>query len=200
MIRELKITNLALIESLHLTLENGLTVFTGETGAGKSIILQAIQILTGGRSSASLIRSGAKTATIETLFDVPSHSKEILEHLRIKGFEAEDCLIIKRVLHHNGKSRYYINGSLATAKLVNETAEYLYSIASQREHQHLLNVRRHLDFVDTVAGLWPKRIQFAEHYNQWTSLKRQRQTLQKLESEKQQKHSNNTMSYKLYKL
>ena len=165
MLRELKINNLALIDSLHLVLGSGigddnsafLSVLTGETGAGKSIILQALNLLSAGKASATWIRTGAESAVVEALFELSPAKEELLENLRSKGFEVDNSLIIKRVLSSNGRSRYYLNNSMATAALLGEISENLFSVASQHDHQLLLLSRFHLDFLDLAGDLWLKR-------------------------------------------
>jgi DNA repair protein RecN (Recombination protein N) len=187
MIRELKIANLALIDTLHLTFGNGLTVLTGETGAGKSIVLAAINLLAGGKASAAMVRSGADSAIVEALFEIPGEKKPLLELLVEKGFETDTNLVIKRILTENGRSRYYINGSLATARLAGELAHNLITIAGQRDHQQLLIPGRHLDFIDTVGNLWEGRYAFSDLFHQWLELKKQLKILQNQEAEKEKK-------------
>jgi len=187
MIRELKIANLALIDTLHLTFADGLTVLTGETGAGKSIVLAAINLLAGGKASASMIRSGADSATVEALFEIPAEKKPLLEHIAAKGFETDGNLVIKRILTQHGRSRYYINGSLATARLAGELSHNLITVAGQRDHQQLLVPNRHLDFIDTVGNLWEGRFEFSDLFRQWTDLKKQQKILQNQEAEKEKR-------------
>jgi DNA repair protein RecN (Recombination protein N) len=168
MLRELKITNLALIESLHLifsgqetsSTSSSLVVLTGETGAGKSIILQALNLLSGCKASNTWIRTGADSASVEAFFDIHPDKRILLDGLQEKGFEVEDSLILKRALSRQGRSRYYINNSMATAALVGFVCENLFSVASQHEHQVLLNPRNHLNFIDSVGELWSKRDKF----------------------------------------
>ena len=195
MLRELKINNLALIDSLHLVLGSGtgddnsafLTVLTGETGAGKSIILQALNLLSAGKASATWIRTGAESAMVEALFELSPAKEELLKNLRSKGFEVDNSLIIKRVLSRNGRSRYYLNNSMATAALLGEISENLFSVASQHDHQLLLNPRNHLDFIDAVGELLPQRQQFNEIYTQWTGILSQHKKLQQMEQDREQR-------------
>jgi DNA repair protein RecN (Recombination protein N) len=186
MLRELKITNLALVEELHITLPAGLVVLTGETGAGKSIILQAIHLLSGGKVAGNWIRTGSETASVEALFEISPRHHLLREELQLAGVEAEDEIILRRVLT-NGKSRFYINGGLTTARLVGEISENLLSVASQHDHQQLLDPRSHLDFIDAIGGHWPARQLLAEKYDQWQELRSKLQRLQQLEREKEQR-------------
>lgn len=186
MIKEIRIENLALIEKLHVVLDDGLIIFSGETGAGKSIVLQAISLLTGGRASSSWVRTGADQAVVEALFDGPKHPV-LQEELREMGIEGEDDLLIKRVFTVDGKSRFYLNGSLATARLIQTVSEHLVSVASQHDHQQLLNPRYHLDFIDLVGDLWPDRGKVAVLFDQWFTVRKELGLLRQREMDKEQR-------------
>jgi DNA repair protein RecN (Recombination protein N) len=195
MLRELKITNLALIESLHLifsgqetsSASSSLVVLTGETGAGKSIILQALNLLSGCKASNTWIRTGADSASVEAFCDIHPDKRILLDGLQEKGFEVEDSLILKRALSRQGRSRYYINNSMATAALVGFVCENLFSVASQHEHQVLLNPRNHLNFIDSVGELWSKRDKFEKLFSNWTDLKNLQEKLQQQEQDREQR-------------
>jgi len=188
MLCELKIKNLALIENLHLDLcqngGTGLVVMTGETGAGKSIMLRAIHLLTGGRASADWVRSGETSCTVEALFEIPS-GNDLLQNLFAKqGIDTDEILIMKRVVSSKGRSRMYINGSPATTKMATELAVNLLNVASQHDHQQLLQPWFHLDFLDTMGETWPLRLQFNKLFAQWQE---KRETLQQLLNQEQEK-------------
>jgi len=195
MLRELKINNLALIESLHLVFRgeethpasSSLVVLTGETGAGKSIILQALNLLSGCKASNTWIRSGADSASVEAFFEIHHGKKILLDGLAEKGFEVDDSLILKRIISRQGRSRYFINDSMATAALVEFVSENLFSVASQHEHQVLLNPRHHLDFIDSVGEHWSMREQFGILFATWSDLKAQQQKLQQQEQDREQR-------------
>jgi len=194
MLRELKINNLALIESLHLVFNadnpdasSSLAVLTGETGAGKSIILQALNLLSGCKASNTWIRSGAESASVEAFFEVRPERKDLLEALLEKGIEVEDGLILKRLITKQGRSRYYVNDSMATAAFVEFLCENLFSVASQHEHQVLLNPRNHLDFIDSIGDLWEKRKNFGELFSHWTELKAMQQNIMQQEQMREQR-------------
>ncbi|MEN8141052.1 MAG: DNA repair protein RecN [Thermodesulfobacteriota bacterium] len=187
MLYELNIKNLALIDELSLNLDQGLTVLTGETGAGKSIILQAIHLLSGGKASAKWVRSGADQAVIEALFEV-TESSHVHTLLDDHGFSAETSIILKRVVSSKGRSRFYINGSLATAKLTTTISEHLLSVASQHDHQLLLSPPFQLDFVDGAGNLFGQRFKVAELFSKWQKTKQELAELQEDEREKQQRH------------
>lgn len=195
MLRELKINNLALIESLHLVFNahktpaaaSSLVVLTGETGAGKSIILQALNLLSACKASNSWIRTGADTASVEAFFEIHPGKKALLEGLSEKGFDIDDTLILKRIISRQGRSRYFINDSMATAALVEFICENLFSVASQHEHQVLLNPRNHLDFIDSVGELWGQRLEYADIFAKWQDLKAEQKKLQQLEQDREQR-------------
>ncbi len=195
MLRELHIENLALIDSLHLDFSkelsagesSGLIVLTGETGSGKSIILQALHLLTGGRGSASWIRSDCDRAEIEALFEVDPDHQDILQRLQEQDLDNDGTIIIRRVFLQTGRSRFYINSRLATARLASELTQNLINIAGQHEHQQLLVPRRHLDFIDSIGELWDQRREFTSLYNHWQSLTRQIKDLQRQEQDKEQR-------------
>ena len=194
MLRELKINNLALIESLLLVFSDrkntdtsALVVLTGETGAGKSIILQALNLLSGCKASNTWIRTGADSASVEALFEMDQDKKGVKDALRDRGFDVDDTLILKRIISRQGRSRYFINDSMATAALVEFVCENLFSVASQHEHQMLLKPRNHLDFIDSIGELWPRREEFGELFTQWTELKARQNSLQQREQDREQR-------------
>lgn len=171
MLCELKINNLALIESLHLEFceknRGGLVVMTGETGAGKSIMLRAIHLLTGGRASSDWVRNGAECCTVEALFEVSPENDLLRNLLQGQGMVLEEVLVLKRIVNSKGRSRMYINGSPATAKMAAELAVNLLNVASQHDHQQLLQPLFHLDFLDTMGEVWPLRNQFDKLFSMW---------------------------------
>ena len=195
MLRELKINNLALIESLHLvfnahktnTAASSLAVLTGETGTGKSIILQALNLLSACKASNTWIRTGADSASVEAFFEIHPDKKVLRRALLKKGFEIEDTLILKRIISRQGRSRYFINDSMATAALVEFVCENLFSVASQHEHQILLNPRNHLNFIDSIGELWSQRTEFAEIFAHWTDLKMQQKKMEQQEQDREQR-------------
>jgi DNA repair protein RecN (Recombination protein N) len=192
MLCELKIENLALIETLRLNFDNyvdssGLIVMTGETGAGKSIMLRAIHLLTGARTSSDWVRNGAENCTVEAMFEVRPEHSVLLEMLREGGLGDDTTVIIKRVLQNNGRSRLYVNGSLATAKMVTELTDNLLSIASQHDHQQLLQPSLHLDFLDNLGELWQDRESFSELYGFWRQKSEELRDLLRQEKDKEER-------------
>ncbi|MDO9040895.1 MAG: DNA repair protein RecN [Desulfocapsaceae bacterium] len=191
MLCELKVENLALIESLHLHFDQeeggGLVVMTGETGAGKSIMLRAIHLLMGGRAQADWIRNGADQCVVEALFVVNADHHDLLQALQESGFGDETSVILKRVLTSSGKSRLYVNGSLATAKMVSLLADNLLNVASQHDHQQLLQPALHLDFLDALGEHWEERAQVATVFTKWRQKKDELALLRQQERDKEQR-------------
>ena len=191
MLCELKIQNLALIESLHLDLcsrdNSGLVVMTGETGAGKSIMLRAIHLLSGGRASADWIRSGEENCIVEALFEVAPDNKLLQSLFHKQGLDVEENLLLKRVVNSKGRSRMYINGSPATVKMGTELAVSLLNVASQHDHQQLLQVPYHLDFLDTIGETVELRDRFKESFKLWQEKCETLKQLQEQEQEKEQR-------------
>lgn len=187
MLKELKISNLALISELFIQLAEGLTVLTGETGAGKSIILQSINLLYGEKAARSWVRSGADTAVVEALFECDPGAPA-LDVLRENGFADDDgTVIVKRIISVKGNSRYYLNGGLATARIVSQITENLVSVASQHDHQQLLNPSYHLDIVDAFGGLLPDRLKLAQLYDSWSAKREEYRKIQEMERDKDQR-------------
>lgn len=191
MLCELRVRNLALIESLDLHFDpnrnGGLVVMTGETGAGKSIMLRAINLLTGRRASSDWIRTGADSCEVEALFELSVSHKRLLDQFEESGFGREESVIIKRIITSNGRSRLYINGSLATARKVTELTSEMVGIASQHDHQKLLQPPYHLDFIDTLGDLWFARNDFGAVFCQWEEKRQILQVLKQKEQDKEQK-------------
>ncbi len=191
MLCELRVKNLALIESLSLQFEQDkggkFVVMTGETGAGKSIMLRAIHLLSGGRGSAGWIRNGADFCEVEALFELDPHHHGLLEKLENGGFGGDTSVIIKRIVNSSGRSRQYVNGSLATAKSVAELTADMLNVASQHDHQQLLQPGLHLDFLDTLGNLWPQRRELAKVFAVWQEKKEALALLKKQEQEKEQR-------------
>ena len=167
--------------------ENGLVVFTGETGAGKSIILQAIHLLTGGRGSSSWIRSDCEQAEVEAFFALGDNHDEIREFLHEYDLESGDECLIRRVLNRKGRSRLFINDRSVTTRLAAELTENLVNIASQHDHQQLLQARKHLDYLDSYGELWELRTDFSRLFKHWQKLSSRLRELQEKEQDKEQR-------------
>src|SRR6187455_3434969 len=136
MLRFLRIRNLAVIDAVEVEFDPGFNVLTGETGAGKSILVEAVGLLLGGRASADLVRTGEAQATIEAIFETADSSE----------------LIVRREISSQGRSRSFINGALATAAALRELSDRLVELHGQHEHQALLDPVTHLPLLDEFAG------------------------------------------------
>lgn len=160
MLTDLSIKNLAIIDSLHISFGSGLNILTGETGAGKSIIIDAVNLLLGGRATTDLIRSGADEAAVEAIFAIGGNGA-LRQFLVDKGADIDDELLLKRVISRSGKNRIFINGSLATLATLAEITCRLVNIYGQHESQTLLKIENHLELLDDYAGLGALKGEFA---------------------------------------
>ncbi len=151
MLSALAIKNFAIIEDLRIEFGRGLSVLTGETGAGKSIIIEAVNLLLGSRASADLVRTGKDAAELEAFFEIEDgcHAAKVLEE---QGMDWEDGLIIRRIVSSSGKSRVYINSRQSTLDFLKQVTVNLAGISSQHAHQGLLKRENHLDILDEFAG------------------------------------------------
>ncbi|MCK4846727.1 MAG: DNA repair protein RecN [Deltaproteobacteria bacterium] len=173
MLLELNIKDLAIIDSLSISFGRGLSVFTGETGAGKSIVVDAIDLILGDRASVELIRSSAEEARVEADFDISSITtlKPIFEDSGIP-LPADDRLIIKRVIHRSGRNKIYINGSLSTLTTLSEIGRRLIDVYGQSEHQSLVRGEEHIEILDAFGDLPGLRLEMADSYGKWVEVKR----------------------------
>jgi DNA repair protein RecN (Recombination protein N) len=189
LLAELSIKNFAIIESLSISLEKGLTVLTGETGAGKSIIIDAIHLLVGGRGSAEFVRYGEKRAEIEGLFLLEDDHHPCVQKAAEFGIEAsEGMLILRRDISNSGKSICRINGKLVTLSILREIGRTLIDIHGQHEHQDLMLQDQHLSMLDQYGG---KTIEDAvnEYQAVYKKYRELKQKIQKLsESEQEMAH------------
>jgi len=156
MLQELSIKNFAIIDDLQISISDGLTILSGETGAGKSIIINAVNLLLGSRATAQLIRSGSETAELEALFQIKDQQK-IVEIMKENAYDPEEGLLIRRIISRKDRHRIYINGHLATIQLLNTITENLASISGQHAHQGLLKEDNQLAVIDQFGGLTPLR-------------------------------------------
>jgi DNA repair protein RecN (Recombination protein N) len=156
MLTHLRITDFALLDDVEVDLGGGFNVLTGETGAGKSLLVEAVALLRGGRASAEVVRAGAEEARIEAVFEPPHGpaAEALVERLGRAGIEpADEGLVVRRVIGRTGRGRVYINNVLATAAALGEVAGVLIELAGQHEHQTLGDPARHLAILDAFAGL-----------------------------------------------
>jgi DNA repair protein RecN (Recombination protein N) len=163
MLSGLHIRDFAIIDELEIPFSEGLNVLTGETGTGKSIIINAVNMILGDKASDDLIRTSAKEGIVEVLFDVAGN-EELGAKLREKGFETTEGMVMKRVLSRGGKSRAFINGGLATLAQVSAIGEECLNIYGQHEHQSLQRQERHIDILDEFGGLTELRTTYQDRF------------------------------------
>lgn len=197
MLVELSIKQFAIIEQLTVSFDKGLTVLTGETGAGKSIIIDAIGLLLGGRGSAEYVRYGEKRAEIEGLFILePKHPA--FAKAEALGIQADDGMIVlRRDVTNQGKSICRINGKLVTLGILREIGQSLVDIHGQHEHQTLLHKEQHLSLLDHFAGPPLETVldEYKELYKQYLAL--ERQLAQLTENEKEMAQKTDLFQYQL---
>ncbi|HXE95724.1 MAG TPA: DNA repair protein RecN [Dongiaceae bacterium] len=170
MLTDLTIKNVAIIDTLRIAFKPGLTVLTGETGAGKSIIIDAVGLIMGARASVDLIRSGEEEAVVEAMFDI-SALPEIREQLSEAGFDSADELLIKRSLSRSGRNRIFINGGMATLALLVDISPQLINIYGQHDSQTLLKPDNHLRLLDRFAGTTDLRQKFTGLFGRLASVR-----------------------------
>jgi len=172
MLQELSIKDFAIIPALELSFEPEMTVLTGETGAGKSIIIDAVGLLTGGRSSLDFIREGTDKAVLQGLFSF-AEKDPVIDALNEFGIELdENQLLISREIHRNGRNVIRVNGTMVNATTLREIGRNLVDIHGQNEHQELMKVERHEALLDQYAykELQPVFANYSESYSQFKKL------------------------------
>jgi len=159
MLRELHIKNISIIDDVTIEFHEGFNVLTGETGAGKSIIINALSLALGERAAGEIIRSGEKEAVIEAFFDVSSDvlSPSNQKFLQDNGIDAGDGLIFKRMISAQGRNRAYINSSMVNLQTLSDVSSNIIDIHGQYDHQSLLSPEHQLDLLDAFGGLLSER-------------------------------------------
>ena len=176
MLSELTIKNFAIIDELHLTFTPGFTVFTGETGAGKSIIIDAVSLLLGGRASSDVVRANTKSAVVEGHFQLPDTlQQQIFPILEREGLEGDtpEVLVLGREIRATGRNFSRVNGRTVSASLLAEIAAPLVDIHGQHEHLSLLRPKMHGAFLDRFGGLGDRRQRVSEKYRELQQIRRE---------------------------
>src|SRR4030066_515000 len=164
MLRALRIKDLAIIDELNLEFTEGFAVFSGESGGGKSIIVDALDLITGGRGSSDIVRDGCEETVIEGIFesiDKGLHKEKLLK------YGIDDCgdeLLVRRSISRSGRNRLYINGTLSTLSVLNDICSELIDIHGQHEHQTLLRKESHCGYLDEFGKLTELRGRVADRY------------------------------------
>jgi len=185
MLKELHIENFAIIDKIDLQLASGLIIFTGETGAGKSILIDAVETLLGGRADATMVRSGCERAYIEGRFYISPEVREPV-HAILKREELLDdleYLTLAREIRLNERNIARLNGRSVNATLLREIGEYLIDVHGQSEHLSLLRVRQHLGLLDNYAGLEDLLIDYRKAYHELQAVRRELAELRQAEKE-----------------
>ena len=185
MLRLLSVTNFATIEQLDIELAPGFSVLTGETGAGKSIIVDALGFLIGGRADVGMVRSGARQSRVEGIFllgdDISQKIEVALNEHQIDVGEEE--IILAREVNLDGRNTCRVNGRIVPLRLLSTLAQHLVDIHGQNQHLSLLRVREHMDILDKYGGLWQLRTEVAEWARQLTEVSQELDRLRKGEEE-----------------
>jgi DNA repair protein RecN (Recombination protein N) len=189
MLSLLKIKNIALIDELEIEFSGGLNLLTGETGSGKSIIVDSLGALTGERVSSDLIKEGASQAQIEGLFTLRSNA-DLREMFQEGGIELEDAnevdLIVRRELAASGRNRIFVNNQMVTQSFLKKIGAYLVDIHGQGEQTTLFNPANHLEILDEYAALQTERARVAEKYGKMAGIRRELESLREDEAQKLQ--------------
>ena len=185
MLRLLSVTNFATIEQLEIELVPGFSVLTGETGAGKSIIVDALSLLLGGRADVGMVRSGARQSRVEGIFLLRGDmSQRINVALAEYGIDvAEEEILLAREVNLDGRNTCRVNGRIVSLRMLNSLARYLVDIHGQNQHLSLLRVREHMDILDKYGGLWQLRTEVAERVRQLAEVRQELDGLLKDEEE-----------------
>ena len=185
MLRLLSVTNFATIEQLEIELVPGFSVLTGETGAGKSIIVDALSLLLGGRADVGMVRSGARQSRVEGIFllggDMYQRINVALAEYGIDVVEEE--IILAREVNLDGRNTCRVNGRIVSLTMLNSLAQYLVDIHGQNQHLSLLRVSEHMDILDKYGGLWQLRAEVAERVRQLAQVRQELDGLLKDEDE-----------------
>jgi DNA repair protein RecN (Recombination protein N) len=175
LLQELSIQNFAIIPQLTVDFREGMTVLTGETGAGKSIIIDAMGLLTGGRGSTDYVRQGETKAVLEGLFEMPKSEKlkDLLLELGIEG--NEDSLLVQRDIWNSGKNVCRVNGRMVNIATLRKIGEHLVDIHGQHEHQELMDADKHLGMLDSFGGpeLLEVKSDYTTAYHEYAQLHKQ---------------------------
>ena len=186
MLGDLVLKNFAIIEEINISFNEGLNILTGETGAGKSIIIGALEMLFGGRASTDVIKDGKEAAYIEASYFI-TQPEEINEIISQAGIEPEpESLLISREIRRSGRNRCRINGQLVPLWLVREVSKYLVDIHGQHEHQNLLQSSNHIDILDDLLPEEGKKLrsEVADHHEKLQKFKKRQEELGRQEEDR----------------
>lgn len=197
MLAELRIENFAIIDQVHMQLGPGLITFTGETGAGKSILIDAVELLLGGRSDLSMIRTGADSAYVEGIFQLNTAMRNILQPILEADqlLDEPDQVLIAREIRTNGRNVARINGRSVGVALLRQIGEHLIDVHGQSEHLSLLRVHHHLSLLDGYAAVGPLLDAYQATYHKLVALRRELADLR--QSERDAARRLDTLAYQV---
>jgi DNA repair protein RecN (Recombination protein N) len=184
MLTEIQIRNFAIVESLVIDFPKGMIVLTGETGAGKSILLDALSLALGGRADSSFIRHGCERAEISVTFQVSDHP-DVNAWLQRNELDADGDCIIRRTINIDGRSKNYLNGSPVPVQSLRELGDLLVDIHGQHAHQSLLKKDMQRQVLDDFSSHEELLLQVQNHYQQWRKLKNQQTELERSKEERE---------------
>lgn len=178
MLSEINIHNFAIIENLQLSFDHGLVVFTGETGAGKSIILDALDMVLGGKADQSMIRSGADRALIECVFDIDENNNELIDLLNAEELlEDGPQVILSREIRLEGRSTARVNGRAVSNSYLKEVGQYLVDIHGQTEHLSIFNPKTHIELLDRYADLGDIAQEYSAAFQNYSKVNKELSTI-----------------------
>lgn len=198
MLHELSVHNFAIIRDLEIVFKEGLNVISGETGAGKSILIGAVNLILGSRASQEMIRTGAQEATVEASFRFQGDSTPLIRRLEMLGLDVAETLFVRRSITRSGKNRVYVNEQTVSLQQLQSLSRGLISISGQHEHQLLLDATLHLDLLDAFGGLEPICAAVRELFTEWSSVQEELKRL--LRSKKDRAEKLDYMRFQLQEL
>ncbi len=185
MLKELRIENFAIISQLELSFNPGLNIFTGETGAGKSIIIDAVEAILGSRAEATMVRAGAEKALVEASFELTGETsqsvRKILEREALQ--EGEGQLTLGREIRSNGRSIARVNGTSVNSHILSELSEYLVDVHGQSEHLSLLHIAQHMGLLDSFAHVEAELAEYQAIYRHLSQVRKQLDELRRAEAD-----------------
>ncbi len=187
MLHELTVHNFAIIRDLEISFRDGLNVLSGETGAGKSILIGAVNLILGSRASQEMIRTGTQEASVEASFLFSDDPAAQTRRLEAQGLEPGENLTIRRSINRSGKNRIFVNDQSVSLQQLQSLARGLISISGQHEHQLLLDTTLHLELLDTYGGLESEGSRVREVFAQWTAVQDELKRLMRTRKERAEK-------------
>ena len=187
MLHELTVHNFAIIRDLEITFNNGLNVISGETGAGKSILIGAVNLILGSRASQEMIRTGTQEASVEATFLFADDPAAAVRRLETLGLDAAETLSIRRSISRSGRNRIFVNDQAVSLQQLQSLARGLISISGQHEHQLLLDSALHLELLDTYGRLDPICSRVREIHSEWTAAREELRRLMRSRGERAEK-------------